>query len=257
MRFEGKRVLVTGGSGGLGRHICARLIERGAGITVIDRSPPDTVGVSYIEGDLSSPGGLEAVAARVAVEQCDVLINLAGIQFFGPLEHQHPERLASDYMVNLVAPARLIQAVLPGMKKRGAGRIVNIGSIFGSINFAYFATYSSAKAGLKGLSQALRRELAHTGVDVTYIAPRAVQTALNSAAVQSYAALTKMAMDRPEEIADRIVKAIEEDRRDVFVGFPESLFVRVNALFPRLVDRAVKAKDLKARSLFVHKGASS
>ena len=76
-------------------------------------------------------------------------------------------------MVNLVAPARLTQAVLPGMKSRGRGQIANVGSIFGSINFAHFATYSSAKAGMRALSQSLRRELAGTGIDVTYVAPRA------------------------------------------------------------------------------------
>jgi len=255
MRFDKKRVLLTGGSGGLGRLICSRLIERGAAVTIVDRQPPGMPGAAYIEGDLASPQGLEALAEEVARQPWDVLINLAGVQYFGPAEHQAPDQLVAGYMVNLVAPARLIQAVLPGMKAHGFGRIVNVGSIFGSINFAYFATYSSAKAGLKGLSQALRRELAHTGVDVTYVAPRAVKTPLNSAAVLDYAALTKMTMDHPDDVAELIVSAIESDGRDVYLGFPESLFVRVNALFPRLVDRALRAKDMKARALFSHKGA--
>lgn len=250
MRFRGRRVLVTGGSGGLGKLICANLIKRGATVTILDRQAPAVVGAGYIAGDLSTPEGIESAATEVAAQPFDILINLAGVQYFGPIEGQQASQLYTGYMINLVAPARLIQAVLPGMKGRGFGRIVNVGSIFGSINFAHFATYSSAKAGLKGLSQALRRELVGTGVGVTYVAPRAVRTPLNSDAVLRYAELTGMAMDEPAKVAGRIVAAIRAERRDVYLGFPESLFVRINALFPGLVDGALKAKDIKARTLF-------
>ncbi|HET9159365.1 MAG TPA: SDR family NAD(P)-dependent oxidoreductase, partial [Caulobacteraceae bacterium] len=168
----------------------------------------------------------------------------------GPLEAQPSESLYKTYLINLVAPARLAQAVLPAMKRQHAGRIVNIGSIFGSISFAHFASYSSSKAGLRSLSQAMRRELAETGVGVTYVAPRAVKTPLNSAKVLEFARLTGMAMDEPGKIARLIVEAVETDRTDVYLGFPEALFVHVNALFPRLVDRALRSGDAKARSLF-------
>jgi short-subunit dehydrogenase len=141
--------------------------------------------------------------------------------------------------------------VLPAMKAQGQGRIVNVGSVFGSINFAHFVTYSSAKAGLRGFSQALRRELAGSGVGVTYIAPRAVRTPLNSSAVMAFAKVTGMNMDEPEVIARRIVEAIRVGRPEAYFGFPESLFVRINALFPGLVDRALFANDRKAAQLFV------
>jgi short-subunit dehydrogenase len=153
-------------------------------------------------------------------------------------------------MVNLIAPARLAQAVLPQMKSRRRGHLVNIGSVFGSINFAHFASYSSSKAGLRGLSQALRRELVGTGVAVTYIAPRAVRTPLNSPLVLRYAALTGMNMDAPEPVAGRIVEAIARKTSEVYLGFPESAFVRINAVLPGLVDRALRNADLKARRLF-------
>jgi short-subunit dehydrogenase len=216
---------------------------------VVDRVAPRAA-VPWLQGDLGSVEGLERVADAVAQKDWDILINLAGIQHFGPVERQSPEHLAASYMVNLVAPVRLTQAVLPSMKARGAGQIVNIGSIFGSINFAHFATYSSAKAGLRGFSQALRRELSGTGVGVTYIAPRAVRTPLNSPAVMQFAAITHMNMDDPDVIARRIVKAIRADRRDVYFGFPESLFVRINAIAPALVDGALAANDRKAAGLF-------
>jgi short-subunit dehydrogenase len=251
MSFEGRRILLTGGAGGMGRLLAEGLVAEGAQLTIIDRveEPPPCAG--YIRADLATAEGLESAAGAVAGAACDTLINLAGIQHFGPFELQPPQHLLATYMVNLVAPARLIQAALPAMRARGAGHIVNVGSIFGSIAFAHFASYSSAKAGLKGLSQALRRELATTGIDVTYIAPRAVRTPLNSSAVLAFATATGMSMDEPGPVAARMLRAIRERRRDVYLGFPESLFVRINALAPGLVDRALAAGDRKAGALFL------
>lgn len=249
MRFEDKTILLTGGAGGMGALIADRLIAEGGRVTVLDRVRPRD-GIDHIAADLSSTAGLEAASEAIAGTDWDILINLAGIQHFGLVEDQSPEHLTASYMVNLVAPVRLTQAVLPAMKRRGAGQIVNIGSIFGSINFAHFATYSSAKAGLRGFSQALRREVGRLGVGVTYIAPRAVRTPLNSGAVMQFAKLTHMTMDEPADIARRIVDAIRADKRDVYFGFPESFFVRLNAIAPGLVDGALASNDRKAATLF-------
>ena len=161
MRFEDRDILITGGSGALGRRVVERIEREGGRVVIVARARAP--GRRTLVGDLSTPQGLEAVATQVSGGRWDLLINIAGIQHFGPLEQQTPEHLLATYMVNLVAPARLAQAVLPGMKARGRGQIANVGSIFGSINFAHFATYSSAKAGMRALSQSLRRELAGTG----------------------------------------------------------------------------------------------
>ena len=249
MPFRAQNILVTGGSGGLGALICADLKRQSATVTVLDRVAPEG-DYAHIPGDLSSAEGLEAAAQAISGQSWDRLINLAGIQHFGPVETQAPGHLIATYMINLVAPVRLTQAVLPGMKARGWGHIVNIGSIFGSINFAHFATYSSSKAGLRGFSQALRRELSGTGIEVTYVAPRAVRTALNSEKVMAFAKLTHMNMDEPEAIASRILATIQARRPEAYFGFPESLFVKVNALAPGLVDKALAANDRKAAHLF-------
>jgi short-subunit dehydrogenase len=203
-----------------------------------------------MQHDLSTPQGLEVAAESVGSRRFDILFNLAGIQHFGPLERQSPAHLLTSYMVNLVAPVRLTQAVLPQMKARGSGQIVNVGSVFGSINFAHFVTYSSAKAGLRGFSQALRRELAGSGVAVTYVAPRAVRTPLNTPLVMEFARMTHMNMDEPQRIADKIVTAVRARKREVYFGFPESLFVRLNALLPGVVDQALATNDRKAARLF-------
>lgn len=249
MQLSGKHVVITGGAGGIGSQLCAALAQHGALITVIDRVDSLAFDADYIRGDLSTAEGIQAVATQLAARQVDVLINLAGIQYFGVADHQTPAQTLLTYMVNLLAPVMLSQAVLPTMKARNAGHIVNIGSIFGSINFAYFATYSSSKAGLKGFSEALRREVAADGIAVTYIAPRAVRTPLNSGKVMEFAARTNMPMDPPELVVARIAQAVLAQQKDVYIGFPESLFVRINALFPRLVDKALAKNDAIARKL--------
>ena len=138
MQFEDRNILITGGSGALGRRVVERIEREGGRVTIVARAP--VAGHHTLVGDLSTPQGLDSVAEQAGVRAWDILINIAGIQHFGPLEQQTPEHLLATYMVNLVAPARLAQAVLPGMKARKHGQIANVGSIFGSINFAHFAS---------------------------------------------------------------------------------------------------------------------
>jgi short-subunit dehydrogenase len=145
--------------------------------------------------------------------------------------------------LNTLVPMQLTRQVVQYMIDQGKGQIVNVGSTFGSIAFAWFAAYSSSKFGLRGFSEALRRELADSGVGVTYVAPRGVKTKLNSTSIYRMADKVKMTMDEPTWVAQRIVKGIEKGRKDIYLGFPESLFVRVNALLPRLVDGALKKQN--------------
>ena len=250
MPLENKSVILTGGAGGIGALVAGELSKLGAHLTVVDRVEKLPYDADYIRGDLSTVQGIADVATALRALDADVLINLAGIQYFGPFEGQALEHVQFSYTVNLVAPVALAQAVVPKMKRRHDGHIVNIGSIFGSISYAHFVTYSSAKAGLRSFSEALRRELNGTGIEVTYIAPRAVKTPLNSSRVMEYAALTKMAMDEPAGVAKRIAEAIAGRKKDVYIGFPESLFVRLNAVLPRMVDAAVVKSDRQASTLF-------
>ena len=251
MLFKDKHVVITGGAGGIGNLLTRAFTEQGALVTIVDRvdtiEPSENVILS--QGDLSDLEGIRKVADVLASQQVDILVNLAGLQYFGLFEEQSPEHMMLLYTVNLIAPAILARAVLPSMKARGQGQIVNIGSTFGSINFAHFVTYSSSKAGLKGLSEALRREVKDSGIDVTHISPRAVKTPLNSDKVMQLAKIVKMNMDAPEYVVAKIIQAISKKKKDVYIGFPESLFVRINAILPRVVDVALAADNKKAKTL--------
>jgi short-subunit dehydrogenase len=255
MPLEQKRIVVTGASGGLGQSVMRRLSSAGARLCVVGRRVDAFAGAEHVKADLSTAGGIAEAAGMLAASPTDILLNLAGIQYFGPFEHEAPAHVQATFMVNLIAPVLLAQAALPGMKSRGSGQIVNVGSVFGSINYAHFVSYSSAKAGLRGISEALRRELKGTPVAVTYIAPRAVATGLSRGAVLEFAKLSKMKLDDPEQVSARIVDAIIARRKDVYLGLPENFFIRLNAMMPRLVDAALAGGDRKAKHLFAPSGS--
>jgi short-subunit dehydrogenase len=247
--LDGQRVLLTGAAGGIGSLVAARLRRDGAHVTGIDRVDCADCN-SVIRADLGTDTGIAALIEQLDQVRCDMLVNMAGLQYCGPLASQPAGSIWSGYVVNLIAPAMLCQAVLPPMIARGHGRIVNIGSMLGVIPFAHFAAYSSTKAGLKGLSDALRRELAGTGVEVTHISPRAVRTTSLSPAILRFADATGMHLDRPEIVADRIVEAIADGKRELRIGLPERLFALINSLAPALADRALAGNDRKAAALF-------
>ncbi|MDQ6970389.1 MAG: SDR family oxidoreductase [Mariprofundus sp.] len=257
MEIKNKRVVLTGAAGGMGRILAAELVKRGANLAMVDANADALAtlatklsGTHPVQGNLSTAKGCNAVA-----DQCleklggiDLLINLAGINSFAAYEDENPDKIELMLHVNLLAPMWLARAFLPLMQENNSGRIVNVGSVFGSIGFAYFSVYSASKFGLRGFSEALRREVADTNIKITYIAPRAVKTPMNSDALMRMGEATKMNMDAPEDVVQKIIAAIDNDRKDIYFGFPESLFVRINVLFPRLVDKALAAQNRIARA---------
>jgi short-subunit dehydrogenase len=247
--LDGKRIALTGAAGGIGSLVAARLRGLGAQVLGIDRAESVACAEAWT-ADLSMREGVARIARDLSAREVDILINAAGLQYFGPIEDQAAEGLWNGYAVNLIAPAQLTAAVVPGMRARGDGQIVNIGSVMGAINYPYFATYSSSKAGLRGLSEALRRELSPQGIAVTHIAPRAVDTAFNGQAVNRFLAAVKMTADAPEQVADRIVAAIADRRALVSIGARERLFAGINAILPRVIDGGLASQARAARALF-------
>ncbi len=257
MHLSKSRIVLSGASGGIGQCVAAALLARGASVTTISRSRSNSAGAQHVAADLSSPAGIASAVRYLEGQEIDILINLAGVQYFGRAEEQAYDDVGATYAVNLIAPVQLARAALPGMKRRGAGQIVNIGSILGSIGLAYFATYSSSKAGLRIFSEALRRELAGTGIAVTYIAPRAARTGLMTRKLAQYAELTGMAIDEPSRVANRIVDAVVRHESDVYIGAAERIFVKLNGALPRLVDLFQASNDRKAKALFSSQNLSN
>jgi short-subunit dehydrogenase len=258
-----QRIILTGATGGIGSEIAKQLLNYNCQIGLVGRSGEK---LKQLLSELEMEGGgandLHLIPADILTSKgqqsiinemdksfsgYDMLINTAGLMDFIDFSEQTDERIESIIKTNVIAPMQLTKKVLPAMIKQQNGHIVNIGSIFGSIGFAWFSSYSTSKFALRGFSESLRRELADTPVKVSYIAPRAVKTSLNSSAVYAMAEKVKMNMDSPELVARQIVDAIIKQRKDTFLGFPEKLFVRINAIFPRLVDMATRAQNRVAR----------
>jgi short-subunit dehydrogenase len=187
---------------------------------------------------------------ELAADPPDILINIAGVMRFGLLESQPLDALETCYRINLEVPAALAGAVAGPMRGRGSGHIVNIGSVLGSIPYPWFAAYSSSKAGLAALSQALRRELAGSGVAVTHINPRAARTPFNTGDVERFLDLAGMKADEPGWVAHRIVSAIAARKPCVSIGRMERVYAAINALAPGIIDNGLKAQVRRAHAAF-------
>ncbi|PLY01025.1 MAG: short-chain dehydrogenase [Desulfuromonas sp.] len=226
MLLKGKSVFITGGTGGIGAPLVELLREAGARVRVYERRT---------DGDLID--NLVPLCQELAQNTPDILINMAGVNEFNRAEDQDYE---SINLLNLLVPMRICQAVLPGMKRRGSGQIVNVGSMTGLIPLPHFSGYASAKAGLKAFSDALRRELGGSGIAVTMVLPRAVRTPMNSGACAEINARTHVNYDDPEVVAARIFKAIRRREREVRFGWPERIFAFLNANLPALIDLGLR-----------------
>ncbi len=253
MKLSGSRVLLTGASGGIGRCLALELARRGARLAITGRDSARLAGVAMeisrlggtatpLPFDLVQPSGHSRLVEQAldALGGLDFLVNNAGQSHFGAFVANDEDTIRRLMSVNVVAPLLLARAALPHLLSRGSGCIVNIGSVLGAIGFPYFTAYSACKFALRGFSESLRRELDGTGVRVLYVAPRTTATDMNGPAVRSLMDETGTAVDAPEAVACQVAEAIESGREEVTLGMPEGLFVRVNAILPRVVDHALR-----------------
>jgi len=125
---------------------------------------------------LEAPSQIEEVVKKEG--QIDVLVNNAGFMIQGPIEGIANEDLLNQFETNLFGPIRLIQAVLPSMRKRKSGRIINISSIVSHFSFPLLGTYPATKAALDSISESLQKELEDFGIKVSVIEPGYTKTAL-------------------------------------------------------------------------------
>jgi len=257
-----KTALITGAGSGIGRALAVEaakldfdliLVGRTASKLGVTASMAVNAQVTTVTADVTTAEGRAAISDTVG-GKLDILINNAGTTKVGHLAQLSDEDLDRMISTNLTAPIALTRDLLPALDV-AKGRIVNIGSVFGDIAYPFFAGYSATKFGLRGFSDAIRRELSGTGIGVTYIAPRATRTAAET----EFSALVEpmqMTLDSAETVASQAWIAILAGKRESFPKGKERFFVKVQRLFPSFVDNSVCAQAQDSKTLAALKSLS-
>lgn len=207
--LDGRLAVVTGATRGIGLAIAERLLSDGAKVIATGRAGEarGPAGSRYLAADFDDADAVENLARSLADLGPDILVNNAGINKVSPFAAIDGADFDQIHRVNLTVPFRLCQSVLPGMRRKGWGRIVSISSVWGKVSRAGRASYSASKFGLDGMTAALAAEVAGDGVLVNCVAPGFTDTeltrrVLSEADIEAIVAqVPARRLARPEEIA--------------------------------------------------------
>lgn len=258
MRLERRIVLITGAGSGIGRALAIGAARNGATVILAGRRAPPLEAASQEIGPnraVVHPCDIRSAAERAALFAMinrrfgglDLLVNNAGICHATALCDSSAARIEELISTNLTAPIALCAVMIPLLERRAPhSRIVNVGSMFGDIPYPLYAAYSASKCGLRGFSDALRRELAPAGIGVLYAAPRATDTPALAAQAHLIEPF-EMRVDSPDRAAERIIMAVTRDLDAIYPGAAERFFVVMQRLFPKLVDRVVARQLARVR----------
>jgi len=256
MKIEKSTVVITGATGGIGAAVAMQLAIQGARLLLVARNSANLKALQqqlnlatgdmhdYLSADITSQQGKVDIITKAQAMHANMLINAAGVSEFSCVEDQTEQALQRTININLCAPMALTQLFLGRDDETTelVKYVVNVGSVLGSIGFACYSSYCAAKFGLRGFTESLQRELANSKHKVLYFAPRATATSINSDAANEMNAVLGNDVDSPDEVASLLIKQIINEQTRVTVGWPEKLLVRLNGLFPELVDNALRKK---------------
>ncbi|MEV4262754.1 SDR family NAD(P)-dependent oxidoreductase [Kribbella sp. NPDC049584] len=241
MRLDGKVVLVTGASAGIGAAVAERLAVAGARVVVHGRDAERTaevatrVGGAPVLGDLALPGvAAEVSDAALAVHgRIDILVANAGLGWSGPFVQMRAEEIDHLVALDLLAPLQLVRCLLPSMVERRSGHVALVGSIAGRTAVAGEAVYAATKAALDIFAESLRLEIRGSGVFVSLTVPGVVDTGFFGARGRPY----DRKRPRPVPAADvarALVDGIANDRAEIWIPRWLRVAPAVRALAPGL-----------------------
>ena len=268
-----RTVLITGCSSGIGKATAQRLAAKGWTVYATARRPEtlaDLTGCRHLALDVTNDDSM-ALAVDAVLEDSghlDALVNNAGYSLSGAVESLSVDEIRREFETNVFGLVRLTQLVLPAMRERGSGRVVNIGSMGGKLTFPGGGAYHASKYAVEALSDALRFEVAGFGIQVVLIEPGLITTNFDDAALASmdldadgpYTAFNRAVASAtseayagpmakfggpPEAVAKVIEKALTKarpkPRYTVTISAPASIATR-RLLSDRTWDRAMRAQ---------------
>jgi short-subunit dehydrogenase len=233
--IRGKRALVSGVASGIGRAIAVRLASEGANLFLIDIDEPGMVAtaaearalgatVDTRRCDLSQPIDISSTTAEVLSRfgGVDILINNAGVTYYGKLDRMSAAHSNKLLQINLLSHVQLTHELLPSLLQRPEAHVLNVCSVLGLVGMPKVTAYCTAKFGLVGFSEALRREYGRDGLGVTAMCPGFVQTSLFENALldetdEKIHIPPRIITITPECVANAAIKAIYRNRRLVVI----------------------------------------
>ncbi len=227
MRLEGRRALVTGAAGGIGRAVVAKLQAEGAAVAAADVYLDGIEAAVLLPGDLRDADYCDRLpsAAAEALGGLDILVNNAGLMRRGPITAATDDDFRLSVAVNVEAPFRLCRAAIPIMTEAVGGAVVNVASCWGVHPGPDHVVYCMTKAALASMTQCLGRDHAHQGVRVNAVCPNEVDTPMlrSGLGVRGFAPESDIAemeatvplgrLAQPEDIADVIAFLASDDAR--------------------------------------------
>jgi len=257
--LAGKRTILPGASGGIGRALAAEFVKGGMRLALASRS---AVTLQSIAANLRDAGGDVIVVptdvtqpeerarlVETAVAQfggLDLLVNCAGIGSWGHFATSTPEIMRQVMEVNFFAPVELTRVAMPHLTNGSEPAVVNITSMCGRKGMPAWSEYSASKFALVGMSEALRGEFARFDVDMITVVPGLTNSGFerNWLRADGRANLQFETGMTPEFLAARIVEAIQANRREVVFGGEARTLLRINRFFPRLTNWLI-ARNVK------------
>jgi short-subunit dehydrogenase len=248
MRIEGKVVLITGASEGIGAATAAEFQRRGARLALLARSEEKLRQVAAAD-DLVVSGDITDAAVRArAVEEAvgrfgsiDILINNAGRGLYSPSWKAPLPETRQMFELNFFAPLALAQLVVPHMQKRRQGMIVNVSSVAGQVTLPWFTLYSASKHALRSWTTGMRMELKRYGIHCLTVCPGYVKTGFQQN-VYTGAPPNRVLMGRnviatsAAQCARAIARGVERDARTVVTPWFGWLFVAATRLLPSFIE---------------------
>ncbi|HUS10331.1 MAG TPA: SDR family oxidoreductase [Pyrinomonadaceae bacterium] len=225
MNLKGRVAIVTGGTRGIGRGIAEALLGEHVNVCISARKESEVqkateslnklgggkaIGYAY---DVRILSEVKALFERVssAFGGVDVLINNAGVGIFAPVEEMSPEDFRAVLETNLFGVFYCCHEVIPLMKSRGGGYIINISSLAGANPHPRMAAYNASKFGLNGFSEALMQEVRHDNIKVSYVMPGSVNTAFGGDTPNEQNSWQL----KPSDIAKVVIDLLHHDDRSL------------------------------------------